>query len=68
MAKACESLDHMEDIPHVAIMRASNVELFMLIVVEATRRSLDLEALFRDRLRFIERSSIFNSALDACQD
>jgi hypothetical protein len=68
MAKACESLDHMEDIPHVAIMRASNIELFTLIIVEATRRSLDLEALFRNRLRRIERGSIFNSALGAGLD
>jgi hypothetical protein len=50
----------MEDLPYVAIMRASNIELFKLIVAEAARRSLDLETLFRTRLRFIERRSIFH--------
>lgn len=68
LAKACESLDHMEDIPHVAIMRASNIELFKLIVVEASQRSLDLEVLFRNRLRLIERHSIFHSTHGIGQD
>jgi hypothetical protein len=65
LAKACESWDHMEDLPYVAIMRASNVDLFKLIVAEAALRSLDLETLFRTRLRFIERRSIFHPTLSA---
>jgi hypothetical protein len=63
LAKACESWDHMEDVPYVAIMRASNIDLFKSIVAEAALRSLDLEALFRARLRFIERRSIFHPTL-----
>jgi hypothetical protein len=62
LAKACESWDHMEDVPYVAIMRATNIDLFKLVVAEAALRSLDLEALFRTRLRSIERRSIFHPA------
>ncbi|MCJ2134041.1 hypothetical protein MKK69_08170 [Methylobacterium sp. J-026] len=65
LAKACESWDHMEDVPYVAIMRTTNIDLFKLIVAEAALRSLDLEALFRTRLRFIERRSIFHPTLSA---
>jgi hypothetical protein len=65
LAKACESWDHMEDLPYVAMMRTSNIELFKLIAAEAALRSLDLEALFRARLRVIERRSIFHPTLSA---
>jgi hypothetical protein len=62
LAKACEAWDHMEDVPYVAIMRTTNIDLFKVIVAEAALRLLDLEALFRTRLRFIERRSIFHPA------
>jgi len=65
LAKACESWDHMEDLPYVAMMRASNIDLFKLVAAEAALRSLDLEALFRARLRVIERRSIFHATLSA---
>jgi hypothetical protein len=65
LAKACESWDHMEDVPYVAMMRASNIDLFKLVAAEAALRSFDLEALFRARLRFIERRSIFHRTLSA---
>jgi hypothetical protein len=65
LAKACESWDHLEDVPYVAIMRASNIDLFKLVVAEAALRSLDLGTLFRNRLRFIERRSIFHPTLSA---
>jgi hypothetical protein len=65
LAKACESWDHMEDVPYVAIMRASNIDIFKLVVAEAALRSFDLEGLFRARLRFIERRSIFHPTLSA---
>lgn len=68
LAKACESLDHMEDVPYVAIMRSTNLDLFKLIVAEAATRSLDLEAQFRSRLRFIERRSIFHPTLGVGRD
>lgn len=65
LAKACEAWDHMEDLPYVMVMKTTNIELFKLIVVEAAARSIDLESLFRNRLRFIERRSIFHPAFDA---
>lgn len=65
LAKACESWDHMEDVPYVAIMRATNLDLFKLVAAEAAVRSLNLEALFRTRLRLIECRSIFHPTLSA---
>jgi hypothetical protein len=55
----------MEDVPYVAMMGASNIDLFKLVAAEAALRSFDLEALFRARLRFIERRSIFHPTLSA---
>jgi hypothetical protein len=65
LAKACESWDHMEDVPYVAMMRTSNVDLFKLVVAQGELLSLDLATLFRTRLRFIERRSIFHSTLSS---
>jgi len=65
LAKPCEAWDHMEDVPYVAMMRASNIDLFKLIIAEAALQSIDLETVFRTRLRFIERRSIFHSTLSA---
>ena len=63
LAKACESWDHMEDMPYAATMRASNLDLLKLVLAEAALRSIDLQALFRARLRSIESRSIFHSTL-----
>ena len=63
LAKACESWDHMEDMPQVALMHASNIDLVKLVTAEAVLRSLDLESLFRARLRAVERRSIFHTSL-----
>lgn len=65
LAKACESWDHMEDVPYVVMMRASNIDIFKLVAAEAALRSFNLEGLFRARLRVIERRSIFHPTLSA---
>jgi hypothetical protein len=55
----------MEDLPYVAMMRASNINLFKLVAAEAALRSLDLAALYRAPLGVIERRSIFHPTLSA---
>ena len=63
LAKACESLDHMERFPFRDAMRDSNLALFKLVVAAAIARSLDLGALYAARLRVVEERSIFDDRL-----
>ena len=65
LAKACESLDHMETFPFRDAMRASNLALFRLVVAAAVERDLDLTRLYHVRLRVIEERSIFDGRLRA---
>ncbi|TIL83159.1 MAG: hypothetical protein E5Y89_01945 [Mesorhizobium sp.] len=63
LAKACESWDHLEMAPFNTMMRDSNLALFRLVVSYAAAMKLDLVDLYRKRLRFIERRSIFHRTL-----
>ena len=63
LAKACESLDHMERFPFRDAMRDSNLALFKLVVAAAAARSLALGALYTARLRVVEERSIFDERL-----
>jgi len=63
LAKACESLDHMEAFPFRSAMRESNLALFKFVVAAATVHSFDLAALYADRLRVVEQRSIFDDHL-----
>lgn len=63
LAKACESLDHVESYPFREAMKSSNLALFKLVVSAAAVRALDLDALYKDRMREIEMRSIFDSRL-----
>jgi hypothetical protein len=65
LAKACESLDHMEAIPFRDAMRTSNLALFKLVVAAAAARDLDLAVLYQARLRVVEERSIFDAHLRA---
>lgn len=65
LAKACESLDHVESIPFRDAMRASNLALFKLVVAAAAVRGLDLAQLYPVRLRRVEERSIFDCHLQA---
>lgn len=65
LAKACESWDHLEMAPFNAMMRESNLSLFKLVVGYAAALKLDLVESYRERLRFIERRSIFHRTLAA---
>ncbi len=67
LAKACESLDHMEPFPFRNAMCESNLALFKLVVSAAAARSLNLSALYAARLRMVEERSIFDARLRAAQ-
>lgn len=63
LAKACESLDHMEAFPFRTAMRDSNLALFKLVVAASASRSILLEQRYRERLRVVEERSIFDRHL-----
>lgn len=65
LAKACESLDHLEAFPFRDSMRASTIAIFKLVVAAAAGRDLDLAELYRKRLRVVEERSIFDIHLRA---
>ncbi len=65
LAKACESLDHMEAFPFRSAMRDSNLALFKLIVAAGAARALPLEQRYRERLRVVEERSIFDSHFES---
>ena len=54
LAKACESLDHMERFPFRNAMQESNLALFKLVTAAAAAWSLDLGTLYAARLRVVE--------------
>lgn len=62
LAKACESLDHLEDYPFRNAMRESNLNLFRLVIAEAVARRIDLDDRYRARLRQVEGRVIFDEA------
>ncbi|MGB3625106.1 MAG: hypothetical protein WA989_04740 [Henriciella sp.] len=57
MAKACESLDHLEDFPFRRSLLGANAEIFGLLVETAAARQLDLAHLYRARLDAVESGS-----------
>lgn len=65
LAKACESLDHMEAFPFRSAMRDSNLALFKLVVAAGAARSIPLEQRYRERLRVVEERSIFDRHLQS---
>jgi hypothetical protein len=61
LAKACESLDHVESYPFRTVMEESVLSLFELVVSEAACNQFDLETLSKSRLDSVERKSIFRN-------
>ena len=57
MAKACESLDHLEDFPFRQVLVESNSAVFRTLLVEASRRNMDLLAAYRNRIDQVEAQS-----------
>jgi hypothetical protein len=60
LAKASESLDHLEAYPFRESMKEQVVALFKLLLAEAAIRHLDLNEQSRNRLRGVEVRSIFD--------
>ncbi len=58
MAKACESLDHMESFPYRDTLSGAVIDLARACLVAASRVDLDLEAAVRRRWEEIEAQRI----------
>ena len=60
LAKACESLDHLESIPFRDVMKGANLALFKAILAEASVLKIDLMHSYTARIREVEARSIFD--------
>lgn len=60
LAKACEAWDHLESVPFRDTMKAANLALFQVVLVEASARGLNLTELYKKRIGEVEDRSIFN--------
>lgn len=60
LAKVCESWDHLETIVFRDEMKQCNLELFKVILAEASIRQLDLAEAHQARMRQVEARSIFD--------
>lgn len=60
LAKVCESWDHLEGIVFRDEMKQCNLELFKVILAEASTRQLDLAEAYQSRMRQVETRSIFD--------
>ncbi|MGI9363271.1 MAG: hypothetical protein ACR2O7_17220 [Parasphingorhabdus sp.] len=59
MAKACESIDHLEDYPFRPEISKANVSLVTLLLNEALARNFDLVKAYADRIADVEKHSGF---------
>jgi hypothetical protein len=60
LAKACESLDHIEDLPFKALMKQANTALAAIVLDGAAQRNLELAVAYKERLRQVEKRSPFD--------
>jgi hypothetical protein len=60
LAKACESLDHVESHAFREAMSGALVDLFRVLLAEGSALQLDLVARVKERLRGIESKDIFH--------
>ena len=65
LAKACESLDHIEALPFRETMKNANLELFKTVLAETSARGLDVAQLYQSRMREVESRSIFDGHYSA---
>jgi NTP pyrophosphatase (non-canonical NTP hydrolase) len=65
LSKACESLDHLEDVPFKNMMCQSNADLLRAVLAEAAALEIDLAAAHASRMREIEKRSIFSRRGDS---
>ena len=60
MAKACESIDHLENFPFRPEITRANAALAQLVLEEAVRRGIDLAKTYSDRINEVEARSGFS--------
>ncbi|MEP1231287.1 MAG: hypothetical protein ABJG88_11475 [Litorimonas sp.] len=60
MAKACESLDHLETYPFREKLTEANNAIFQLILSDAANRDIDIEKEYKARLSQVEANSPFS--------
>lgn len=63
LAKACESLDHVEDYPFRPAMQAAVTAIFEIVAVEAAVRQIDLAKASNERLAGVEGKHMFAAHL-----
>ena len=63
MAKACESIDHLEAFPFNERIKESLIEIFKTALIAASLRNLDLAKLARSRLAGVKERLIFHGHL-----
>lgn len=63
LAKACEALDHLEDIPFRTMMTNANKKLLEAVIVECAACSFDLLDGYNQRMREIEARFLFDKEL-----
>jgi len=61
LAKAAESLDHLESQPYREAFREGMWSLFELVVGRSADEGIDLDAMYRERMREVESRNLFNS-------
>lgn len=60
LAKACESLDHIEDLPFKALMKQANTALAAVVLHGISQHGIDIVPAYKTRLRDVEKRSPFD--------
>lgn len=60
LAKACESLDHIEDLQFKALMKQANTALAAVVLHAVSQRGIDIVPAYKTRLREVEKRSPFD--------
>ncbi len=60
LAKACESLDHIEDLPFKALMKQANTALVAVVLHGVSQHGIDIVPAYKTRLRDVEKRSPFD--------
>ena len=58
-AKACESLDHLENVPFSDVMKQSNLGILRVLLAECSFKRLNLSEAYRVRIAEVESRSLF---------
>lgn len=61
LAKACESLDHIEDLPFKALMKQANTALAAVVLHGVSQHDIDIVPAYKKRLRDVEKRSPFDN-------